>query len=381
MTMITDKSSFRRHAVHPSSSQYVLVQWLDLFFAQCPTWTPIFPFAQQGLAYSLETPLLFPPTLPPLPDEATAHRLTRLFCSRIYPVFPVFDVDSFLRSLMELRRRLNTQQGALEAQEYPLLACAYAVLSAAADEEAGGITANGTRYLEAAHFLYSHLVAMPYLASVQALLLLTLILRNRNKDGASWSCLGQAICIAQSLGLHQRVQRASSTQMLTESSDEDLCARIWWIAYTLERTMALETGRSSLIREEECDQIMPSSSSAVPGRDCIFDYFQALIRLAQIKARAISLLYGGKKERKSVRALLIEMGEIDRALVDWTESFPESIRCVIFLRVREHSPLLTEPGLDETYFAVPTSFTWLPTRPCTITRREHQLPQKIPPAC
>lgn len=335
MTLVTDKSYFRRQAIGSGSNQYLLVQWLDLFFAQCPTWTPILPFVQQGLAYSLEMPLPFSVVPPPLPDGDKASRYTAIFFSRIHPVFPVLELHSFTQSLADLANKLSRQPETMESQDYPLLACAYAVFSAAADEEASSISADGTHYLQAAYSLYAHLVAAPYLASVQALLLLSLILRNRSKDGASWSSLGQAICIAQSLGLHRHVLYTMSTQVSLVTSradspasptaahptDGDLNSRIWWTAYTLERSVALETGRPSLIREEECDQIIPNSLSAPLGSGISFDYFRMLILLAQIKGRAIDHLYGCKKPRRSVRALLFEMGRIDRALVDWADSF------------------------------------------------------------
>lgn len=342
IALITDKSCFRRQAVDSSSSQYILAQWLDLFFAQCPTWTPISPAVQQGLAYSVDMPLPLQSTLPPLPDRDRISSLTAVFFARIYPIFPVIDRGRFQLSLDDLAHKLDLQaNGTLQAQDYPLLASAYAVLSAAADEEAGKVCLEGTQYFQAAYSLYARLVATPYQASVQALLLLTLILRNRNKDGASWGSLNQAICIAQSIGLHRHaLYDASAHTSPTEANahspctplaaattnDANLCARIWWVAYTLERTMVLETGRPFLIRDEGCDQIIPRRASAPSANSASFDYFHALIRLAQIKTRAIHHLYGGKGRDKSVRALLFEMGSIDRALMDWGDSFPDEIR-------------------------------------------------------
>ena len=83
--------------------------------------------------------------------------------------------------------------------------------------------------------------------------------------------------------------------------------------------MELETGKPSAIRDEDCDQILPKMQTS----DI---YFQGLIRLSKIQTWAIDLLYGKSHHRKSTKELLLEMGRIDRALLDWAAEFPESIR-------------------------------------------------------
>ena len=309
LTLVTDKTTSRRQMVRSgSSSMYVLVQWLDLFFAKYDNWDAIFPYFQQSLAYSMEVPLSFPMSLPALPSLSETQEYISIFFSRIYPVYPIIDKESFSKSIENLRMKMASK---LDSRDYPELACAYAVFSACADEADGHPTEIGTHYFESAYVLYAHIVGIPYLTSVQALLLLAVVLRNRNKDGASWDILGQAIRIAQSIGLHRNV---------SSGSDGDDChSRIWWTAYTLERTMELETGKPSAIRDEDCDQILPKMQTS----DI---YFQGLIRLSKIQTRAIDLLYGKSHHRKSTKELLLEMGRIDRALLDWAAEFPESIR-------------------------------------------------------
>jgi Fungal specific transcription factor domain/Fungal Zn(2)-Cys(6) binuclear cluster domain len=308
LTLVTDKSSSRRQMIGSGSSMYVLVQWLDLFFAKQGNWDAIFPYFQQSLAYSMEVPLSFPISLPPLPSPDETKEYISIFFTRIYPVFPILDKHLFTESVEYLREKLTSQ---LDSKDYPALACAYAVFSAAADEADGHPTGLGTQYLEGAYVLYAHIVAIPYLTSVQALLLLVIVLRNRGKDGASWGILGQAIRIAQSTGLHRHVSSSPET--------DDLHSRIWWTAYILERIMELETGRPSAIRDDECDQILPKTHSSNV-------YFGGLIRLSKIQTRAINLLYGNKHRRKSTKEILLEMGRIDRALMDWANEFPDSIK-------------------------------------------------------
>lgn len=53
LTMLTDDSPGRLQMMGISSSLYILIQWLDLFFAQRPDWKTIFPHFRQGMAYTV----------------------------------------------------------------------------------------------------------------------------------------------------------------------------------------------------------------------------------------------------------------------------------------------------------------------------------------
>ncbi|KIH87060.1 fungal specific transcription factor domain containing protein [Sporothrix brasiliensis 5110] len=294
-----------------TNSLCLLVQWLDLFMMKNPAWQPVFPHFRHGLVYASEIPLPSPylsigtasPGLPPIPAESTMRRYTETFFTKIHPLFPIVDHQDILHTVARL--------GDSQTNDYGLLACTYALCSLAADEEHGGVSDDGTRYLEAAYGLYAHLVARPSISSVQALLLLTLALRNRNKDAVSWGSLGQAIRLAQAIQLH----RNDSSNV----RQSELASRLWWTAYIMERTMELETGRPSAIRDDECDRRVPKP--VTEG----FDYFGRLIELAHLKTRVIHLLYRSSG-RRPVKDLLFEMGHLDRALLDWADTFPESVR-------------------------------------------------------
>ncbi|KAH8698489.1 fungal-specific transcription factor domain-containing protein [Talaromyces proteolyticus] len=332
LMVIRDSSCSRSQIIGSGgSSMYILVQWLDLFFAKKDFWKPIFPDFQRGLAYSLEVPLGFPTSLPSLPTPSRLDEYLSIFFSRIYPIYPIVDREAIYASVEDLKKKLESQPPALKPKDYPQLACLYALLSASADELETQTTEVGASYLQGAYFLYSHLVAMPYVSSVQALLLLAVVLRNRNKDGASWEILGQAIRMAQSIGLHRQLASTGSSPLVIDGSvtdstrDGDLHSRIWWTAYVLERAMELDTGRPSAIRDRECDQILPRPVLPLHSSGPCFDYFGALIRLAQIQT-SITQLYHNTKERRKTKEILYEMGRLDRALLDLAATFPEEIR-------------------------------------------------------
>lgn len=331
LLVVTDKSRSRLQIVGSGSSVYVMAHWLDLFFAKRAYWRPIYPYFQQGLAYSIEVPLSFLNSLPGLPPSSKAEEYISTFFSKLYPIYPIIDRLSMEQSIETLGPKLDQQQQRLSPADYPALACLYAVFSIAADELEGRPTSSGATYLEGAYSLYAHLVALPYVTSVQALLLLAIVLRHRNKDGASLGTLGQTIRIAQSVGLHQYMPSTnvigsnSGGSTMDVSDVTDLHSRIWWTAYILERAMELETGRPSAIRDFECDQVHPAPVVTHQHRTPSFDYFGSLIQLAHIQTQIIELFYTSK-QRRETKELLHEMGRLDRALLEWAARFPEEIR-------------------------------------------------------
>lgn len=334
IAVTTDKSRSRCQAIGSGcDSVYLLVQYLDLLFTNRDFWQPIFPRFQQGLAYSMEVSLPLLTSLPDFPPSSRLDEYLVVFFSRIYPIYPIFERDSIYELIQKLRPMLASKCPSFTSKDYPQLASLYALFSASADELEGHPTNVGASYLEAAYSLYGHLVAIPYATSVQALLLLAMVLRSRNKEGASWEVLGQAIRIAQSLGLHRDIPNPLvMADGLDTAETGDLHSRLWWTAYILEKAMVLETGRPSPVHDDECDQTLPQPvrSLYLPGR--CFDYFGALIRLAQIQNSIIQLFH--RKQGRTTKEILHEMGRIDRSLLDLAATFPEDIRSVLPLAQR-----------------------------------------------
>ena len=122
-------------------------------------------------------PLPFPVSLPPMPTDSETGDYVSTFTRKIHPVYPVLDIDTFTKSLEAFATKMGSGSSNLKPADYLSLACAYAVFSISADEKEGRITEIGTSYLEAAYFLDAHLLAIPYVYSVRALLLLTISFR------------------------------------------------------------------------------------------------------------------------------------------------------------------------------------------------------------
>lgn len=211
----------------------------------------------------------------------------------------------------------------------------FAILAIGADEAAGSATDFGKTYIEAAYSLYGQLVANPYLASVQALILLGFSLRGKSKDGQCWQLTGQAIRIAHSIGLHRHLlsgSRHASHHVKTPASHHtspdslSLEARVWWSCYAIERVMELETGRPSALTEQEIDQLTLSHPQHSEGDSLLgpMHLFLLWISLARIIGQISEHLY--RRRTANSWQLLYETGRLDQLLLEWVTVVPEGMK-------------------------------------------------------
>ncbi|RDW84251.1 hypothetical protein BP6252_01841 [Coleophoma cylindrospora] len=323
MILNTDNTTHKKKFLGGGSLQ-ALAKHLDCLFEQAG-WKSIADRFAFGMQYAEE--LLLPRygtmhRLPALPALSEMTWCLSVFRRHIYPIYQIIDLTLLEQAMRQFH---HTDLSSLPAKDVPVLCCAYSVLAIAVDEQAGSYTAMGLEFLTAAYMLYAHVISTPYLSSVQALLLLTIGLRARNKDGAAWQALGQAIRIAQSIGLHRRSEDIVHTpDPRSGESNFDFDARVWWACYCLEKTMGLEVGRPLAIRDSECNQSIPCSQADGLHHG---NLLLAQIRLAQIQGRLIDIIYNRPPDAKNAPSFLGDIGSIDGELRMWaTEMCPEEIR-------------------------------------------------------
>lgn len=233
-----------RKYLGPTSLQ-VFTHWLELTF-HTPT-TQLTDCFELGMRYCEEMEL---------PEYATPYPSMPACCSEYIArffktaglIFPMLDRTSMEKSLTQIHA---TGPAQIERRQRPALAIMYACVAIGAD--ACGDYIEGTRLLSAAYALYPVLVALPYLKSAQAFILMALALRGRNKDGAAAQVLGQAIRILHSIGLHKKLKDSTDTPL----NVMDSIRNTWWTAYCLESIMCFEAGRPSHINDLEVDQELP----------------------------------------------------------------------------------------------------------------------------
>jgi len=238
-------------------------------------------------AEELNMPLIV--TLPPLPSSSLRKQYSAVFFSRIHPLYPLFDIDKTKNLIDDLAALPDLRT--IPSESVPQLASAYLIMSLGADELAQTPSAEGEKYFRAAISLLGHVILVPYVPALQALILYTIRYRSMNKDGMGWQTLGIVIRIAHSLGMHRYSAVRPSQQHGIQQREEQLFqARIWAICCSLEKIMELESGRPSSLQSVDTDQMMLGPDQIAPGHD----YLHWHMKLASFQNEISQHLYGHK---------------------------------------------------------------------------------------
>ncbi|KXJ92552.1 hypothetical protein Micbo1qcDRAFT_173732 [Microdochium bolleyi] len=322
------------------SSVQSLCNFVDLHLAAIGL-EPIGACFNDGMRHSEEFQIpLIAASLPLLPAHGEMDLYTSTFVRRVWPLFPVIDPTAFqadTAQLLDLQEAAAAAGGPLPSSfctqhlsspvQVTHLAMAYAVVCISHDELRGCTTATSARFLRAAYSLYAHLVAYPYVSSVQALVLLSLALRGQVKEGQAWQTLGQAIRVAHSVGLHKRAEAMGKSLVVVrpmavgKSADSGarfgsaaaLHCRIWWSCCALERVMQLESGRPTQLGQGSDVPVGPLLEAGVVDR-----FFVSWLSLTSIMGRIAQEVYANRPA--TLLDLLQKVQELDQALLQWEKT-------------------------------------------------------------
>ncbi|KAK4057262.1 hypothetical protein OIO90_001759 [Microbotryomycetes sp. JL221] len=301
----------RRRFVGASSSQ-ALLRWLD----NASSGTQLSDHLKHGLATSDEW--LFAGLDDPedhLPDNTALHRYADMFFVSTFPIFPFLEEG-------EIRSLINNPRSSLNAVTKALL---YALIAHSADSECepGTLSPVGTKFLQLAWKALPSIASRPYRVSVQALIMLSLALRTREREGLAWTVGSLAIRIALSFGMHLARGNGSDPGRALE-------ARIWYTAWCIDKVETLEAGRQSSVDDRGCS-IRPSAlgnstTMMIPGYPDPVDVFTPYVTLCYEVESIFSWLFSSATELKSKEDVLRKIGERDASLTKWLTTVPSALR-------------------------------------------------------
>ncbi|KAJ5474997.1 hypothetical protein N7539_008063 [Penicillium diatomitis] len=320
-----------------ASSVQCLLNFVDLHLTQLGfRHEP--PLPKHGMLHTEEFPMPVFPKMPLLPDRGIFSTYLDVFFANIWPIHPIIDRAEFetdVNTIYQMQVSGHTWPEGISLSEIPTLVSMYGIVSLGISETSDSPTSS-FEYLTASHSLHGHLTATPYTSSVQALFLLTLALRSVAKDGQAWNILGQAIRIAQSIGLHKSATRHESGEYyILGPGAEGLRERLWWALFGLEKLMQLECGRPSIIDrsydslrvtfgdEKESESESESESHLDSARST--RYFRAWIGLATLMGNISHRLYAHKFMGGSAE-MLGAVAQLDLELSQWENSLPSNMR-------------------------------------------------------
>ncbi|KJR86250.1 uncharacterized protein SPSK_02247 [Sporothrix schenckii 1099-18] len=331
----TDDAAPHRVKYMGGSSLQCLAGFVDIFLRRkrLPLVSTAFT---SGMRHAEEFSLPLVAAVPRLPPAGACRASLDVFFDRVWPLYPVVDratVEQDLRHVGGLEQTLPDGASLLSVlahDDVPGLVVLLAVLAIGAGEGEGGgsldDTESGLVYITAGFGLVAHLIARPYLRSVQSMLLLAVALRLRARDGQAWYLVGQAVRVAHSIGLHRQVGADAASRSAEPEPEPEpgptLQSRVWWSLYALEKLMELETGRPSAIPNDEPLPPLPllqPTPTADPA-----SIFTPWVALSTILGQISRRLYVQKPA--SAVVLLTEIAQLDEQLQAWSAGLPEPLK-------------------------------------------------------
>ncbi|GJP95925.1 transcriptional regulator family: Fungal Specific TF [Aspergillus niger] len=316
------------------SSSQCLAKSLDVYF-KAARLKPVSGCFRYGMRHAEELDLPLSLSLPELPDRDRRERYLSAYISRIHPLYPIFNTTR-LRAGTDLFATAGGFTN-LPREQIPRIVSAYLIMSLGADEIGQGATVDGDRYLQAAACLLSHVIIIPYLPTVQTLLLFTMVYRGRNQEGLAWQTLGMAIRTAYTLGINR-----TST---SNSEGKNIERRVWAVCWCLEKMMHLESGRPTVIGYQH-----PRPEDALGESK----FLQWHVELGEYQGNISDHLYSHQSGTRDVRQILLDTARLDRELLSWANRVPSDLRpgsdifcadeefhAAAFLSIQYHSTLIS----------------------------------------
>jgi hypothetical protein len=169
------------------------------------------------------------------------------------------------------------------------------------------------------------------LCHVQAALLMALYLDMDDGDveSAQWCTVGNAIRMAQDLGLHR-----SCAKWNLPRSEIETRHRVFYACYVMDRWLGARAGKPLTILDRDFDAEMPSpyeitddSTDTNLGAP-IYRSFIALIKLSEILGRVLKSLYAPNAKIANTNAGLDDptiLAVFERRLLNWKNSLEEPL--------------------------------------------------------
>ncbi|RDW74926.1 hypothetical protein BP6252_06068 [Coleophoma cylindrospora] len=365
------------------------------------------------------------PRLPylPQPDQLVrppryiSDLLINLYFDQLHYIMPIIYKPHFMQRyniLLNTRAPANLDAGFLSVF-FAVCACASGILPR---EPGNSSVFTGLQYYESALLLHYASTGEGSIEQVQCLALLSVCSAGWNTLAQSWKWGGQAVRAAQDLGLHRSPARGSN-----ETLKEELCRRVWWSVYGLDRLLSVCLGRPVAVEDADCDceipldldddelaahcRILPEQRPTTIGPSRMSGFI-AFSRLCQISAkivRAMNPLKSRRKRRKNTTEKANAqklVDSFDLELVGWLQSIPDSIKfsansmdaesgpdltwCVILYIVHAgclinlHRPLIPDMSTDASLAASHNSYAQCTQAARSCIRAAELIQERVPPS-
>ncbi|KAI1256999.1 hypothetical protein MGN70_000037 [Eutypa lata] len=280
----------------------------------------------QGLSSSGQARTLFTETpAPSLPSLPELLPIIHDYFANLNSITPLFDENTFMRMLKE-NNPFSHQVPVLVAAVNVILALTY--LHRATKHSPIPFSDPETCISNARSIMNSLAAGHHDLLALQVLL--GLVMLNLGTLGLSTasSLIGSAIKLAHKLRLHN-----SRTNALLDDATSLQRARVFWIAYILDRDISFRRCDPPLQQENDHDIAVPYSSQGrglvrfvtASGAEVYLDLFQTWVHLARIQGDIYEQLYSVRAETQPLDTQRRNKDLIHLMLREWLATIPAEL--------------------------------------------------------
>ncbi|KAF8198781.1 fungal-specific transcription factor domain-containing protein [Mycena galopus ATCC 62051] len=195
----------------------------------------------------------------------------------------------------------------------------------------------GWKYFSQLSLQIEHLYSSPKLYDLQRYCLAIQFLEGAVQQGA-WTLVGIGVRMAVEMGVHRRQTGAHTVEA-------ELWRRAFWVLVSYDRILSLGLGRPCAMQYDDFDIQLPTECDdeywepedpaqafrQPPGKPSSITFFNSCIRLSNILAFVLHLLYSSSKAKNLYAAgdrVWDEhiVAELDSALNKWIDRIPEHLR-------------------------------------------------------
>ncbi|TID17807.1 Alternative oxidase [Venturia nashicola] len=160
----------------------------------------------------------------------------------------------------------------------------------------------------------------PQLDTMEITLLLSLYSYNLNRRHSAHLFADSAIRLGIVMGMHLNIPES----LLRDRAAREHRNRIWWTAYTFDRTWSSKLGHPVSVHDDDFDVDPPSADGLADDEDFgDHEYVLQNIELARLTGRIVPLLYG---RRKQTKAFSQRVQQALTELTKWVENLPSHLQ-------------------------------------------------------
>ncbi|KAK6365530.1 hypothetical protein LTS17_011249 [Exophiala oligosperma] len=297
--------------------------------------------------------------LPPLQQILP---VVHLFLENFNTVLPLFHAESLLRLL-------HTTYNLDARSRDPVSWAAINIVVALAHRhwltDRGNIN-RAMEYLVRAQSVLSEIVLdETKLLNIQVLVGMVMLLQGAKDLKPALILISTTMRLAHKIGLHNRTSAAH-----LDATVAGQCARVFWLAYILDKNISLRAKQPSIQRDDDIDLDLPCpvqtqkdqfNSDQADGDDGLgtgmistidgafkMDYFVTRIHLAVIEGGVYDYLYSTASQKRSLEERSHALNSVSKALEQWKTSIPLQFRGVDALQRLSPSALRFLGTLDAT---------------------------------